>query len=80
MVGQLSSQKGFLPTMEMMGKQLRISWMMVGSRAMQIDMVHALEASNIRPVLDRTFSLHELAEAFRYQETGAHFGKIIIDI
>jgi len=80
MVGQLSGQKESLPAMEMMGKQLRISWIMVGSRTMQIDMVHTLEASDIRPVLDRTFPLHELAHAFRYQETGTHFGKIIIDI
>ncbi|GGD00488.1 zinc-dependent alcohol dehydrogenase family protein [Undibacterium terreum] len=80
MVGQLSGQKGLLPTLEMMGKQLRISWMMVGSRAMQIDMVRAIEVSDIRPILDRTFPLHELANAFRHQESGAHFGKIVIDI
>jgi len=51
MIGQLSGQDGSLPTMLMMGKQLRISWMMVGSRAMQLDMVRFIEANQTRPVL-----------------------------
>jgi NADPH:quinone reductase-like Zn-dependent oxidoreductase len=80
MIGLLTGDDGSLPIMLMMGKQLRISCMMVGSRTMQIDMVRAVEANQIRPVLDRSFPLHELAQAFRYQETGAHFGKIVIDI
>lgn len=31
-------------------------------------------------VIDRHFPLEELVEAFRYQESGRHFGKIVIDI
>ena len=80
MIGLLTGHEAPLPIMQMMGKQLRISCMMVGSRNAQIDMVRAVEANNIRPVLDRRFPLRGLADAFRYQETGAHFGKIVIDI
>jgi NADPH:quinone reductase-like Zn-dependent oxidoreductase len=80
MVGQLSGLHGSLPTMELMGKQSRVSWMMVGSRAMQIEMVRAFEASLMRPVLDRRFPLNELGQAFRYQESGMHFGKIVVDV
>jgi hypothetical protein len=54
--------------------------MIVGSRNTQIDIVCAVEANEIRPVLDRNFPRHELAQAFRYQETGAHFGKIDISL
>jgi len=53
--------------------------MMVGSRNTQIDMIRAwrqTDPASTRPQLP----LHELAQAFRYQETGAHFGKIVIDI
>jgi NADPH:quinone reductase-like Zn-dependent oxidoreductase len=32
----------------------------------------------MRPVIDRVFSFDEAAEALRYMETGAHFGKIFI--
>ena len=79
-VGLLTGHEGPLHIMQMLGKQLRINCIMVGSRTMQMDMIRAVEAIQIRPVIDRRFPLHELAQAFRYQETGAHFGKIVIDI
>lgn len=80
MIGLLTGHEGPLPTTLMMSKQLRISCMMVGSRAAQIDMVRAVEAAGIRPIIDRTFPLAELADAFRYQESGRHFGKIVVEI
>ena len=39
-----------------------------------------LERDGIRPVIDRTFPLTELAQAYRHQESGKHFGKICIEI
>ncbi|WP_425286706.1 hypothetical protein [Agrobacterium pusense] len=30
--------------------------------------------------MDRSFRLEELAEAFRYEELGSHFGKIVTEI
>jgi NADPH:quinone reductase-like Zn-dependent oxidoreductase len=80
MVGLLTGHEGPLPTTVMMGRQLRINCIMVGSRKSQIDMVRAVEANNIRPIIDSHFGLAELADAFRYQETGQHFGKISVDI
>jgi NADPH:quinone reductase-like Zn-dependent oxidoreductase len=52
----------------------------VGSPDTQLDMIRAVEATGIRPVIDRTFPLEQLSDAFRYQESGAHFGKIVIGI
>jgi len=40
------------------------------------DYIAALDQAGIRPVLDRTFGLDELADAFRHQQAGAHFGKV----
>ncbi|MFT7606692.1 MAG: NADPH:quinone reductase-like Zn-dependent oxidoreductase, partial [Saprospiraceae bacterium] len=31
-----------------------------------------------KPVIDKTFAFDQLADAFRYQESGAHFGKIVL--
>jgi len=31
-------------------------------------------------VIDKTFKLEELADAFRYEASGAHFGKICVAI
>ena len=52
---------------------------MVGSRRQQEDYVAALEQSGVRPVLDSSFSLDQLADAFRYQASGAHFGKVAVE-
>jgi len=42
-------------------------------------MVRAIDATGIRPIVDRTFELDALASAFRYEESGAHFGKIAVE-
>lgn len=47
-------------------------------RSDQRGMIAAIEANGSRPVISDTFALHDLADAFRHQEKGAHFGKIEI--
>jgi NADPH:quinone reductase-like Zn-dependent oxidoreductase len=51
----------------------------VGSRQHQRDMVVAINMIGIRPVMDKHFPLAQLTDVFRYPETDAHFGKIIVD-
>jgi NADPH:quinone reductase-like Zn-dependent oxidoreductase len=43
-------------------------------------MVRALEVTRIKPVIDSTFELAQLADAFRHEASGAHFGKICVSI
>jgi NADPH:quinone reductase-like Zn-dependent oxidoreductase len=52
----------------------------VGSRADQIALVRAIEASQIKPVVDRSFALAKLADAFQHMAAGKHFGKVVIEI
>lgn len=52
----------------------------VGSRQMFENYVRALEITALRPVIDRTFSLADTPEAFRYLEGAAHVGKIVISL
>ena len=80
LIGVLAGFAGPVPTATIMSKQLRVIGITVGTRRQQNDMVAAIEANDIRPVIDCSFPLHALADAFRYQETGRHFGKISIDI
>ena len=40
----------------------------------------AIEANDIRPVVDRTFALEEAQAAYQYQADQAHFGKVVISI
>jgi NADPH:quinone reductase-like Zn-dependent oxidoreductase len=52
----------------------------VGSRAMFVAMNRFVEEHAIRPVVDRTFPFDQAADAFRYLESAAHFGKVVIRV
>lgn len=80
LIGILTGVAGNFPLVLALVKQLRLQGVLVGSRAQQQDMVRALDASTMRPVIDRHFPLSEIVEAFRYQESNQHFGKICLDI
>jgi NADPH:quinone reductase-like Zn-dependent oxidoreductase len=78
MIGVLTGFQGEVPTAELFQKNAMISGITVGSRANQEDMIKAINANGIKPVIDRSFGLEELAEAFRLQESQQHFGKICL--
>lgn len=80
LIGVLTGVSGEIPTAIMMRKQIRLTGIIVGSRDEQKDFVDALSATDIRPVIDCTFPLASLAEAFEYEGAGRHFGKICIAI
>ena len=79
LIGVLTGMTGDIPTAYMMLKQIRLQGIVVGNRQEQQEMVKALEQLNIKPVIDKTFGLEQLADAFRYELSAAHFGKIAID-
>lgn len=80
LIGVLTGREGPVPTGLLMRKQLRLEGLTVGTRRQQLDMITAIEANGIRPVISDHFPLERLADAFRHQEAGRHFGKICIDI
>jgi NADPH:quinone reductase-like Zn-dependent oxidoreductase len=80
LIGVLTGFAGPIPTAALMARQVRLQGMTVGNRQQQIEMIRALDANDMKPIIDRTFSLNELIDAFRYEAAGAHFGKIGIDI
>ena len=80
LIGVLAGFGGPVATAMLMAKQLRVIGLTVGSRQQQLDMIAAIEANNIKPVLDQHFPLAQLADAFRHQAANAHFGKIVVDI
>jgi NADPH:quinone reductase-like Zn-dependent oxidoreductase len=80
LIGVLTGRAGEVPTALMMAKQMRLQGLIVGSRRHQADLVRAMEATGLRPVVDRAFPLAQLGEAFRYEESGAHFGKIGVEV
>ncbi len=69
-----------IPFAIVQAKRLRLQGVTVGSRRDQQDMVRAIEANGIRPVVDRSFPLEQLADALRYLHAGKHFGKVCIEV
>jgi NADPH:quinone reductase-like Zn-dependent oxidoreductase len=80
LIGVLTGVAGPVQTALLFSKNLRVQGLTVGSRAMQLDMIEAIEANGIRPVISDTFELAALADAFRHQVANKHFGKIAIAI
>lgn len=67
-----------MPFAIVQAKRLRLQAVTVGSRRDQMDMVRGIDANGIRPVIDSTFPLERLADAFRHQKGGNLFGKVCV--
>jgi NADPH:quinone reductase-like Zn-dependent oxidoreductase len=80
MIGILAGLSGEVSTLELLQKNARIEGITVGSHAQQRDMIEAVEAHRLEPVIDSHFPLEDLADAFRHQESQRHFGKICVDL
>lgn len=80
LIGVLAGFAGPVMTSLLMARNLRVQGLTVGSRQQQLDMIDAINVTGIKPVIDSHFPLDRLADAFRHQESNAHFGKIVVDI
>jgi NADPH:quinone reductase-like Zn-dependent oxidoreductase len=65
--------------MLMARQQQRLQGPIVGSRGHQMDLIRGIDAVHAHPVIDRSFPLAKIGEAFRLQESGGHFGKIVVE-
>ena len=80
LIGVLTGLAGEVPTGALMTKNGRLSGITVGSQSDQSDLIATVEANGLQPVVDRTYQLTELGDAFRYQESQRHFGKICVTL
>jgi NADPH:quinone reductase-like Zn-dependent oxidoreductase len=80
LIGVLAGFAGEVPTALAMSKNAAIKGVTVGSRQDQDEMVAAIEANGIEPVIDSSFALDRIAEAFAHQVSQKHFGKICLEI
>jgi NADPH:quinone reductase-like Zn-dependent oxidoreductase len=79
LIGVLTGFAGEVPIAAILLGNVRISGITVGSREQQLAMIRGIEANGIRPVIDSSYPLERLADAFRHQESGRHFGKICVE-
>jgi len=79
LIGVLTGRGGEIPTAALMAKQARLQGIIVGSRIHQQEMIAAIDAGGLRPVIDSSFALEDIADAFRHEASGQHFGKILLE-
>jgi NADPH:quinone reductase-like Zn-dependent oxidoreductase len=79
LIGVLTGVTGEVPTALQMSKNVTIKGVTVGSREDQLNMIAAIEANGLKPVIDSVFPLADIAAAFKHQVSQAHFGKICLE-
>lgn len=79
LIGVLTGFSGEVPTALAMSKNVAVKGVTVGSRQDQDEMIAAIEANGIEPIIDSSFPLEKIAEAFAHQASQKHFGKICLE-
>jgi NADPH:quinone reductase-like Zn-dependent oxidoreductase len=78
MVGYIGSKHGAINPLEILYHRATVRGIPVGSRESFEAMNRAIEANNMRPVIDKVFPWTHAVAAIRYMQEGKHFGKIIL--
>ena len=79
-VGVLTGFAAEVPIPALFSNGIRTSGISVGSRADQEDMIRAIDANHLKPVVDRTFPLNEIVAAFTYRKSQRNFGKVCLEL
>jgi NADPH:quinone reductase-like Zn-dependent oxidoreductase len=80
LIGTLSGIETPTEIFQIVPKLLTVFGIYVGSKEMFVEMNRAIDQHQIRPVIDRVFPWKEAAEAYAYLKSGAHFGKVVIQV
>jgi NADPH:quinone reductase-like Zn-dependent oxidoreductase len=63
-----------------LGKNLLLRGITAGNRKMLADLVRAVDASGMVPVIDRVFEFTQAPDAYAYLKSGQHLGKVLVRI
>ncbi|MBD2356275.1 NAD(P)-dependent alcohol dehydrogenase [Tolypothrix sp. FACHB-123] len=80
LIGVLSGKTDAINPMPILFKSITVQGIYVGSRKMFEAMNHAIQENKLQPVIDRVFPFFEVKAAYNYLKSGAHFGKVVIEI
>ncbi len=80
LIGGLSGGATELNPGLIFARRANVQGISVGSTQMFMAMNRAIEANAIKPVIDKVFAFADAPAAYRHMASGAHFGKIIIQI
>lgn len=80
LIGVVAGRGAQIDPMPILWNSLTVRGIYVGSVEMFVAMNEALSAANLHPVIDRVFPFEQLADAYRYLESGQHFGKVVVSL
>jgi NADPH:quinone reductase-like Zn-dependent oxidoreductase len=80
LIGVLAGREGDTNPHPLMMKNASLCGIFVGNRVMFEQMNDAITVNRMHPVVDRVFPFAEAAEAYDYQRTGRHVGKVVISV
>jgi zinc-binding alcohol dehydrogenase/oxidoreductase len=69
-----------IATRQLYWKQISIHGTTMGTRDEFLSMLDFLESRNLKPIIDKTYPLNQIQEAFQRMEQGDQFGKILLEI
>jgi NADPH:quinone reductase-like Zn-dependent oxidoreductase len=79
LIGILSGA-GQIDPMTLLMKRVRLQGLQVGSRETLEEAIRAMAVNRLHPVIDKVFPFEQAREAYRYLDSGAHFGKVCISV
>ena len=79
-IGGVSGFGGEVNPATLLAGAKRMVGIFVGSRRMLEQVLRFAATTGIAPVVDRVFGFDQAREAYRYMESGSHFGKVVIAV
>jgi NADPH:quinone reductase-like Zn-dependent oxidoreductase len=77
-IGILSGVQSQISLFQVLAKQVRLHGVYVGAREHLAALTGAMTVNGVMPVIDKVFPFKDAKNAFAYQASNKHFGKIVI--
>lgn len=78
--GRTAGEISIIPPRVIFNKQVSIQGSLMGTRDEFLSMLDFIEKKNIKPVIDSTFPLTKVEDAFERMKSSEHFGKVLLKI
>jgi NADPH:quinone reductase-like Zn-dependent oxidoreductase len=79
-IGVLTQSADNIEIPLLLHKQVNLRGIYVGSRADFEEMNRAIALHRLKPMVDQTFSFERMPDALRRMQSGAHFGKLVVQV
>jgi NADPH:quinone reductase-like Zn-dependent oxidoreductase len=80
LIGVLTGFEGRINPWPIVARSITVQGIYVGSREMFERLGRALTETSLRPVIDRVFPFADARAAFAHLDSGAHIGKVVIEV